>query len=270
LGFLTSIFGDGESNIWTVVIALVIVLVLIVLGVWALKLVFKASGSISRGRQRRLAVIDTIVLDAKRSLILIRRDNVEHLIISNGGNDVVVESGIIVSAPKSNPPNPPNQSNQPHNPASAQSAPNGEQDAAAQRLGLSNILRRSKGANIKGANIRKEPRIAPSEAPVIRQRKPDQPSEETAATSLRHTGLLRPVSEMETVFPLEAQDNVAPSNRDSAMNDIQEVDTQAMVSVEEGANPVDVDARNKPRQEGKRPEEIKVPDAGEKTGPKNS
>jgi len=138
LGFLTSIFGDGQTNIWTVVMALIIVLVLIVLGVWALKLVFKASGSMTRGRQRRLAVIDTLALDTRRSLILIRRDDVEHLIISNGANDVVVESGIVVPAPVAP---------RARNSSASQSAPSGEQDAAAQRLGLSNILRGSKGAN---------------------------------------------------------------------------------------------------------------------------
>lgn len=242
--------------------ALIIVLVLIVLGVWALKLVFKASGSITRGRQRRLAVIDTLALDTRRSLILIRRDDVEHLIISNGANDVVVESGIVVPtavAPRA------------RNSGVGQSAANGEQDAAAQRLGLSNILRGS-----KGANTRKEPKIAANEGPVTRRRKPEQPGNKPSSTSLRHTGLLRPVSEMEAAFPRNAQDNIAPPNSDSDMNELQEVDAQAMVSVEEGANPVNVDAQTKPpeaarRKDEVRPsEEIRVLDAEEEASLKSS
>jgi len=244
--------------------ALIIVLVLIVLGVWALKLVFKASGSITRGRQRRLAVIDTLMLDTKRSLILIRRDDVEHLIISNGANDVVVESGIVVPAPVA--PGARNSS-----PGAGQSAPGGEQAAAAQRLGLSNILRSS-----KGTNTRKEPKIASSAGPVTRRRKPEQPGNKPSSASLRHTGLLRPVSEMETAFPLNAQDNIAPPNNDSGMNELQEVDAQAMVSVEEGANPVNVDAQSKPpeaarqKDEVRPAEEIRVLDAEEEAGLKSS
>jgi len=254
LGFLTSIFGDGQSDIWTVITVLIIVLVLIVLAVWALKLVFRASSSIARGRQRRLAVIDTVVLDAKRSLILIRRDNVEHLIISNGANDVVVESGIVVAEPASQ---------QPRNPPAAKSAANGEQDAAAQRLGLSNILTRS-----KGASTRKEPPVYPNQGQKTRPRKPAEPTRaKTEPTSLRHTGLLRPVSEMETVFPLDEQDNIAPQNNDSDMNEFQQVDAQAMVSVEEGANPVNVDAQIKQpgKQAGRGPEEAGIAGAGEDT-----
>src|SRR5262245_7262342 len=34
-----------------------------------------------RGRQPRLAVIDAAAVDARRKLVLIRRDNVEHLIM---------------------------------------------------------------------------------------------------------------------------------------------------------------------------------------------
>ncbi|VAW23628.1 hypothetical protein MNBD_ALPHA12-1457 [hydrothermal vent metagenome] len=265
MGFLTSIFGDGQSDIWTVILALAVVLVLIILAVWALKLVFKASGSISRGRQRRLAIVDTLVLDAKRSLILVRRDNVEHLIISNGTNDLVVESGIVTSETTSQP----QTGQQARKPASTKRATkspeknkpsaNGEQDAAAQRLGLSNILTRPKSAG----TTRKEPPVY-SKGQKSRPRNQEPTGARPGATSLRHTGLLRPTSEMETVFPLEERDNIAPQNNDSDMNELQQVDAQAMVSVEEGANPVNVDAQIKPAEnEGVRAQQANIGDADE-------
>lgn len=45
-------------------------------------------------RQPRLAVLDAAAVDAHRRLVLVRRDDVEHLILIGGPTDVVVESGI--------------------------------------------------------------------------------------------------------------------------------------------------------------------------------
>src|SRR5215471_15791322 len=47
-----------------------------------------------RGRQPRLAVIDAASVDARRRLILVKRDNVEHLLMIGGPTDIVVESNI--------------------------------------------------------------------------------------------------------------------------------------------------------------------------------
>ncbi len=43
---------------------------------------------------RRLAVLEQASVDGRRRLILIRRDNVEHLIMTGGPVDLVVETGI--------------------------------------------------------------------------------------------------------------------------------------------------------------------------------
>ncbi len=58
-----------------------------------------ASGS--RGRQPRLAVLDAASVDGRRQLVLIRRDNVEHLLLIGGPTDIVVEPNIdkAVAAP---------------------------------------------------------------------------------------------------------------------------------------------------------------------------
>ncbi len=42
----------------------------------------------------RIGVIEVQAVDARRKLLLIRRDNVEHLILLNGDRDLLVESNI--------------------------------------------------------------------------------------------------------------------------------------------------------------------------------
>jgi hypothetical protein len=43
---------------------------------------------------KRLEVIDQANVDGRRKLLLIRRDNVEHLIMTGGPVDIVIETGI--------------------------------------------------------------------------------------------------------------------------------------------------------------------------------
>jgi flagellar protein FliO/FliZ len=47
-----------------------------------------------RGRQPRLAVIDAASVDGRRRLVLVRRDNIEHLLMIGGPTDIVVEPNI--------------------------------------------------------------------------------------------------------------------------------------------------------------------------------
>lgn len=74
--------------------ALVALIVLFV--VWRL-LRFSASGTNivgGRNRKTRLAVMDATAVDAHRRLVLVRRDDVEHLILIGGSADIVVERDI--------------------------------------------------------------------------------------------------------------------------------------------------------------------------------
>jgi len=81
---------------------LVIFLVILVLLMGAVLLFRRLSGrglSLSakagqRGRQPRLGIVDIYELDRQRQLILLRRDNVEHLLLVGGPNDVVIERNI--------------------------------------------------------------------------------------------------------------------------------------------------------------------------------
>ncbi|MFL6800132.1 MAG: flagellar biosynthetic protein FliO [Xanthobacteraceae bacterium] len=58
----------------------------------------RLSNTGGRGRQPRLAVIDAASVDGRRRLVLIRRDNVEHLLMIGGPTDVVVETNIVRAA----------------------------------------------------------------------------------------------------------------------------------------------------------------------------
>ena len=75
------------------VLALVFVLGLIVLAAWVARR-FGLGGALptTRGRGGRLGVVETLALDAKHRLILVRRDNVEHLILLGTQTDAVIET----------------------------------------------------------------------------------------------------------------------------------------------------------------------------------
>jgi hypothetical protein len=78
-------------------IAFLIVLVLIGVTVWLVRL-FRANrlgGAARRPQSRRLAVIDAARVDGSRSVVLIRRDNIEHLLMIGGATDVVIEANIM-------------------------------------------------------------------------------------------------------------------------------------------------------------------------------
>ena len=51
-----------------------------------------------RARQPRLGLVDAFSLDGQRQLVLVRRDNIEHLVMIGGPNDVVIESQIVRAA----------------------------------------------------------------------------------------------------------------------------------------------------------------------------
>ncbi|MGE0564146.1 MAG: flagellar biosynthetic protein FliO [Pseudolabrys sp.] len=78
-------------------VAFLIVLGLIALTAWLVRRIGanRLGGSSARGRQPRLAVIDAASVDGRRRLVLIRRDNIEHLLMIGGPTDVVVEQNIV-------------------------------------------------------------------------------------------------------------------------------------------------------------------------------
>ncbi len=92
---LVPIFGD-----WGAVVAQFLLTVIIVFGLIAAVWWFVRRysgvhfGGIGRGRVPRLAVVDAVPVDRRRRLVLVRRDNVEHLLLLGGPSDLVVEGTI--------------------------------------------------------------------------------------------------------------------------------------------------------------------------------
>ncbi len=93
---LDFLFGEGQYGL-RFLFAFIVVLGLIGLTAWLVRR-FGANhlgAAAARGRQPRLAVIDAAAVDGRRRLVLIRRDNVEHLLMIGGPTDVVIEPNIV-------------------------------------------------------------------------------------------------------------------------------------------------------------------------------
>lgn len=197
--FLTNLLGGSDNNYVTVALALGIVLVLIVLGLWLLKLMFRASNTAALGRNRRLSVVDTLALDPRRQLVIVRRDNVEHLLLVGGAQDIVVEAGIPAAA------RPERQFARP-TPAMPRTEPARRNARPDQRM------------------TEEAPPPLPAAAPqtraVVEQlRSFARPAEQRRPTSLRHTGLLRPVSTLDPGVVRLAPENSDEGRPDSARSD---------------------------------------------------
>ena len=77
------------------IVALIFVLALIGVLAWLARR-YGPGGrmAMAPGRNRRLAIVETRPLDGRRRLVLVRRDDVEHLLLLGAGGEVVVETGI--------------------------------------------------------------------------------------------------------------------------------------------------------------------------------
>jgi flagellar protein FliO/FliZ len=77
------------------VIALVLVLALIGLLAWLIRR-FGGGGRGLRTRtnRRRLVVVEVAPIDSKRRLVLVRRDETEHLVLLGTTADILIEAGI--------------------------------------------------------------------------------------------------------------------------------------------------------------------------------
>lgn len=93
--FLNSIFGENNQALMLVILFIGLTVALILL-FWVWRKI--TSGSQLRGgrsRQPRLSVTDAAIVDDKRRLVLVRRDNVEHLLMIGGPGDIVIEQNIV-------------------------------------------------------------------------------------------------------------------------------------------------------------------------------
>src|SRR5438046_149874 len=85
----------------TFVFAFVAVLALIGVAAWLVRRFAgnRLGANTNRGRMPRLAVIDAAAVDGRRRLVLVRRDNIEHLLMIGGPTDIVVEPNIVRATP---------------------------------------------------------------------------------------------------------------------------------------------------------------------------
>ncbi|MGV8854055.1 MAG: flagellar biosynthetic protein FliO [Devosia sp.] len=203
------------GGIVNAIFALAAVIVGIILVLWLLKLLQGATGKATRGRNRRLAVIDSLALDPKRQLLIIRRDNVEHLILTGGPHDVVIETGIVIDdqavAPSTRRPVPMVPARKPSTAAGART------ESAARPA--------SAVAATSPIPVPTEPVGAPGTVLAELQKQGRSPGTR-AHLSLRHTGLLRPVSEMELPVSPEIAVNPAEPALDSATQDDEQRETE--------------------------------------------
>lgn len=98
MSWLQSAF-DGNSPGLVLTLIVVSLAIALVLLFWIFRKI--AGGKevkAGRSRQPRLSVTDAAVVDDKRRLVLVRRDNVEHLIMIGGPTDVLIEQRIPMHA----------------------------------------------------------------------------------------------------------------------------------------------------------------------------
>lgn len=97
--WLESLAGPEYASavLWTLLALVVLVIVLVIVRIVRSLTAgtFVVGG---RNRKTRLAVMDATAVDSHRRLVLVRRDDVEHLILIGGQTDIVVERDIRVGS----------------------------------------------------------------------------------------------------------------------------------------------------------------------------
>ena len=99
--WLDSVAGPGYAAavLWTFAALVLLVIVLVIVKLIR-SLTFGTFVAGGRNRKTRLAVMDATAVDSHRRLVLVRRDDVEHLLLIGGPTDVVVETDIRMAAPR--------------------------------------------------------------------------------------------------------------------------------------------------------------------------
>ncbi len=117
--WLQSLFG-AENPALPLVLTFFAIAALLVASIWLFRKI-AGGGALkpSRSRQPRLSVTDAAIVDEKRRLVLVRRDNVEHLVMIGGPSDIVIEQNIIRTQPAMAP----QPRETPREPVMAESAP---------------------------------------------------------------------------------------------------------------------------------------------------
>ncbi|MEM6383875.1 MAG: flagellar biosynthetic protein FliO [Pseudomonadota bacterium] len=96
-------FGDvlGETGgaVAQFVLALIFVVLLIILVAWVIKRFGGGRFGVAAGGKADLEIVDTLAVDPKRRLVLVRHGKLEHLLLIGGGSDEIVERSMIGGLP---------------------------------------------------------------------------------------------------------------------------------------------------------------------------
>lgn len=87
----------ATAVIWTLAALILLVIVLVIVRLIR-SMTFGTFVAGGRNRKTRLAVMDATAVDSHRRLVLVRRDDIEHLLLIGGPTDVVVEREIRMTA----------------------------------------------------------------------------------------------------------------------------------------------------------------------------
>ncbi|MEC5291712.1 hypothetical protein VSX64_13735 [Aurantimonas sp. C2-6-R+9] len=94
--WIVDLVGESLASIvWVAIVATAVCLLAILMIVLAKKAFGSRIGIGFKGSAPRLAVMDVARIDEKRRLVLVRRDEVEHLVLVGGQNDVLIEGSIL-------------------------------------------------------------------------------------------------------------------------------------------------------------------------------
>ncbi|MBO0905642.1 flagellar biosynthetic protein FliO [Jiella sonneratiae] len=105
--WITDLFGASLAPIvWVAFVAAMVCILAMVVILFAKRALSGGVGIGPRGRAPRLQVVDVARVDEKRRLVLLRRDDVEHLVLVGGQTDIVVEAAIMRHAAASRPARP--------------------------------------------------------------------------------------------------------------------------------------------------------------------
>ncbi|WP_051213503.1 flagellar biosynthetic protein FliO [Maritalea myrionectae] len=257
MGFLTEILGEDLGNIAIVIGGLFITVLAIILVVWLIKVVFRASRDGMRSKLRRLAVLQSAPVDNKRQLVIIRRDDVEHLLMIGGPNDVLIESGFqsptdtqqSVATSKLDPPKNENMKAEVETSESVQTAPPivaKPRPAGPSRTTPVSPLEdrvepplREPQAN-KGANVTPMPNLAPIE----KLQELARSTPESGAKTLKYPGLLRGGSKQKDVDSL-----VSDNKNQEAKADSDKLNAENAPSEHEGADTASDHGKDKAKQD---------------------
>jgi flagellar biogenesis protein FliO len=207
---LEPIFGATGAVVAQYVITLIVVLGLVGLVVWLVRRY--AVGGIStnvRGRLPRLAIVDALVVDNRHRLVLIRRDNVEHLVLIGGATDLLIEPSIVRTRVPQRPAQPAPQARA----AAAGTTPPAPPPAPpAPAMPAPPIRRAEEAAEAAIPFPPRGPRaaVAPRPGRVAPVRPPHRPAVPAVVALARASALKRPAAEAEPASAEEAEPAGAP------------------------------------------------------------